>query len=274
MKKQLVMAMLSLSIFVVGCGNSSDAQNEESTVDSTEVAAEVTDIEETEAAEEVAQAEEESETTEVTEDNGVTEMSATKYANCEVNVRSGASTEYEVIGTLKTNQEVTVTGQADTGWYRVDYNGKEGYVSNKCLANEKVAVSSTANTGTGAGNSDTSANAGASTGSSGTSANADIGVSAGVSAGSSGATANTGNSSTSTDATGNVDNSSAGTDAPVQDSTSDTAVDFSNIDTGDLEVGQEIGNSGIIWGGTFEEEWKPTTDGYGDGVDITIEPVQ
>lgn len=261
MKKQLVMAMLSLSIFVVGCGNSSDAKNEESTVDSTEAAAEVTDIEETEAAEEVAQAEEESETTEVTEDNGVTEMSATKYANCEVNVRSGASTEYEVIGTLKTNQEVTVTGQADTGWYRVDYNGKEGYVSNKCLANEKVAVSSTANTGTGAGNSDTSANA-------------DIGVSAGVSAGSSGATANTGNSSTSTDATGNVDNSSAGTDAPVQDSTSDTAVDFSNIDTGDLEVGQEIGNSGIIWGGTFEEEWKPTTDGYGDGVDITIEPVQ
>ena len=68
----------------------------------------------------------------------VTEVTATKYATQSVNVRSGPSTDYDKIGGLTTNQEVQVTGQASTGWWRIQYNGGEAYVSDKYLADEKV----------------------------------------------------------------------------------------------------------------------------------------
>ena len=94
----------------------------------------------------------------------VTELNATKYATQSVNVRSGPSTDYDKIGGLTTNQEVQVTGQANTGWWRIQYNGGEAYVSDKYLADEKVekpAASetpsngggSTANSGSAASNS-------------------------------------------------------------------------------------------------------------------------
>ena len=94
----------------------------------------------------------------------VTEVTATKYATQSVNVRSGPSTDYDKIGGLTTNQEVQVTGQANTGWWRIQYNGGEAYVSDKYLADEKVekpAASetpsngggSTANSGSAASNS-------------------------------------------------------------------------------------------------------------------------
>ena len=68
----------------------------------------------------------------------VTEVTATKYATQSVNVRSGPSTDYDKIGGLTTNQEVQVTGQASTGWWRIQYNGSEAYVSDKYLSDEKV----------------------------------------------------------------------------------------------------------------------------------------
>lgn len=68
----------------------------------------------------------------------ITEVTATKYATQSVNVRSGPSTDYDKIGGLTTNQEVQVTGQASTGWWRIQYNGGEAYVSDKYLADEKV----------------------------------------------------------------------------------------------------------------------------------------
>ena len=82
----------------------------------------------------------------------VTEVTATKYATQSVNVRSGPSTDYDKIGGLTTNQEVQVTGQASTGWYRIEYNGGEAYVSDKYLADEKVekpAASETPSNGGG-----------------------------------------------------------------------------------------------------------------------------
>ena len=66
------------------------------------------------------------------------------YASNSVNVRSGPSTDYDRIGHLDTNDEVTVTGIASTGWYRIDYKGTVGYVSNNYLSDEKVAVTTTA----------------------------------------------------------------------------------------------------------------------------------
>lgn len=70
----------------------------------------------------------------------VVEMSATKYAKQSVNIRKGPGTDYEKIGSLTMNQKVTVTGQADNGWYRISYNGGDAYVSNKYLVDNKVEI--------------------------------------------------------------------------------------------------------------------------------------
>ena len=64
----------------------------------------------------------------------------TMYASTSLNVRTGPSTEYSKAGSLSVNEAVTVTGVADTGWYRLDYNGAEVYVSNKYLQDTQVAV--------------------------------------------------------------------------------------------------------------------------------------
>lgn len=83
----------------------------------------------------------------------VTELTATKYATQSVNVRSGPSTDFDKIGGLTTNQEVQVTGQASTGWYRIEYNGGEAYVSDKYLSDEKVEKPAASETPSNGGNS-------------------------------------------------------------------------------------------------------------------------
>ncbi len=82
----------------------------------------------------------------------VVEMSATKYAKQSVNVRKGPGTDYEKIGSLTMNQKVTVTGQADNGWYRISFNGGDAYVSNKYLVDNKIETNET--TTNNGGNSD------------------------------------------------------------------------------------------------------------------------
>lgn len=55
-------------------------------------------------------------------------------ANSEVNVRSGAGTEYSIIGKLYAGQTVDYTGTSKKGssgrlWYQVNYNNQLGWVS-------------------------------------------------------------------------------------------------------------------------------------------------
>lgn len=85
-----------------------------------------------------------------------TDCEAVKYAQQTVNVRSGPSTDFDKVGSLSTNQEVTVTGTCnETGWYRIVLDGSEAYVSNKYLGDSKVEVSAPpADNGDG-GNGDT-----------------------------------------------------------------------------------------------------------------------
>ena len=67
-----------------------------------------------------------------------TDMSVTMYAKSSVNVRNLPSADGERLGSLSTNQEVTVTGQCnETGWYRFEYNGSVAYVSNNYLSDTK-----------------------------------------------------------------------------------------------------------------------------------------
>ncbi len=70
----------------------------------------------------------------------VEEMNAVMYAKTSLNVRSGPSTDYDKIGRLDEGEEVTVTGVASTGWYRISYDGSEGFVSNNYLLSEKPSA--------------------------------------------------------------------------------------------------------------------------------------
>ena len=154
MKKSLVAVMLGLmmTVSLVGCGGCGTEVVEEETTEvveePTEVVEEVAEEEPTEVAEEVV---EEPATEEVAEETpaveevspySYTELNQVMYAQSTVNVRDLPEQTGGKLGGLTTNQEVTVTGQCnETGWYRISYNGGEGFVSNSYLGTEKVAVS-------------------------------------------------------------------------------------------------------------------------------------
>ena len=93
----------------------------------------------------------EPEPTPTEEDTKITEMSATMYATQTVNVRSLPNAESDKLGSLSTNDEIQVTGQAENGWYRFDYNGNVAYVSNKYVGDKKVEVAAPANNNSGSG---------------------------------------------------------------------------------------------------------------------------
>ncbi len=60
------------------------------------------------------------------------------YATNAVNVRQGPSTDFERVGSLGYGQEVTVTGEASTGWYEIAYKEGKAFVSNNYLQSEPV----------------------------------------------------------------------------------------------------------------------------------------
>lgn len=165
MKKRLaVLLILILCLGLVGCGSdeSDDAQeisvvpvieeiDETASADDTESDEEeqnaVTDSEadistETDSAEQTAS--DTSETDDESEEPPLPEYAVTEltepivmYSSDSVNVRQGPSTDYEIVGFLRPGRDVTVTGQADTGWYEILYNEEKVFVSNKYLQSEK-----------------------------------------------------------------------------------------------------------------------------------------
>lgn len=56
-----------------------------------------------------------------------------------LNVRSGSSTKYKVIGSVKKGTKLTVQKKESNGWYKIDFKGKTGYVSGTYV---KAATSS------------------------------------------------------------------------------------------------------------------------------------
>ena len=153
MKKNLVAAMFAvMMISLVGCGKVSEPMPIEATEVVEEVTEEATEtVEETttEVAEEPTEAPAEESAAEepVAEEPSspysYTELSQTMYAQSTVNVRDLPEQSGGKLGSLSTNQEVTVLGKCnETGWYRISYNGGEGFVSNSYLSTDKVAVKS------------------------------------------------------------------------------------------------------------------------------------
>lgn len=161
MKKKLVAVMLGImmSFALAGCGDKTtesavatetEMVTEAVTEELTEVVEEVTETEEpTEVVEEVTEVPESTEVVEVSPYT-YTDLSQTLYAQSTVNVRDLPEQTGAKVGSLTTNQEVTVTGQCnETGWYRISYNGGEGFVSNSYLGSEKVKSQSTASSNSG-----------------------------------------------------------------------------------------------------------------------------
>ena len=61
------------------------------------------------------------------------EVNQTVRATDKVNIRSGPSVDFDVIGQLKAGEEVTRTAIGDKGWSRIEYGGQKCYVSNSYL---------------------------------------------------------------------------------------------------------------------------------------------
>ncbi len=60
-----------------------------------------------------------------------TSSSGTTTAN--VNLRKGASTSTNIITTIKKGSKVTIVDKSISGWYKVKYSNKTGYVSNQYI---------------------------------------------------------------------------------------------------------------------------------------------
>ena len=63
----------------------------------------------------------------------VTELSTQGEITSDVNVRKGPSTDYDKIGTVRVGETIPVTGETADGWYRVTYQGQEGYIYGKYM---------------------------------------------------------------------------------------------------------------------------------------------
>lgn len=71
------------------------------------------------------------------------QIGKTYYVSSNVlNLRSEASTSSEKIDKLKKYDNVILLNDTvSSGWYKIDFNGTEGYVSNKYLKKGKAVVS-------------------------------------------------------------------------------------------------------------------------------------
>lgn len=159
MKKQLLM-MLAVAVLLTGCNNA-DKKDTEANTQQTEAESSVIDQDEetssatsetTETTPEIeTEAQTEVETEAQTESEApseeqpaptytYTDLDKTMYAKSSVNVRDLPSIDGNKLGGLSKAQEVHVTGQCnETGWYRIEYSGSVGYVSNNYLQDSKPA---------------------------------------------------------------------------------------------------------------------------------------
>ncbi len=70
----------------------------------------------------------------------VTPLQKNMYVNCNsLNIRSGPDTGYSTIGAVTKATELKITGQAGS-WYRINHNGKVGYVLGSYLSSTKPKV--------------------------------------------------------------------------------------------------------------------------------------
>lgn len=64
----------------------------------------------------------------------------TMYSKTSLNVRKGPGTNFDKVGTLSLNEAVKCVGQCENGWYKIEFNGSDAYVSGKYLSDTKIEV--------------------------------------------------------------------------------------------------------------------------------------
>ena len=68
-------------------------------------------------------------TTVSTQANGsITVLDKTGKATHDVYIRDNSNTKGKILGTLNKNKTIKIKAKTKDGWYKVDYNGKVGYV--------------------------------------------------------------------------------------------------------------------------------------------------
>ena len=65
--------------------------------------------------------------------SGITNAQEKFQASTNAKVRSGPGAKYRTLGTLYIGDTITVIDQSKVAWYKVEFNGKTGYVSSKLL---------------------------------------------------------------------------------------------------------------------------------------------
>ena len=167
MKKLAVMVLMA-SISLTACGNKAvkadsmevmknieettsieeaSSIEEATTIEETTSTEETSTIEETTSMEETSTIEEETSSIEETSNiptestYTISESDMTMYTVKGCNIRQGASTEYDVIGTLSKGEAVKITGKVnEVNWYEISLSeDKKGYVSGSLLVSEKPA---------------------------------------------------------------------------------------------------------------------------------------
>ena len=167
MKKLAVMVLMA-SISLTACGNKAvkadsmevmknieettsieeaSSIEEATTIEETTSTEETSTIEETTSMEETSTIEEETSSIEETSNiptestYTISESEMTMYTVKGCNIRQGASTEYDVIGTLSKGEAVKITGKVnEVNWYEISLSeDKKGYVSGSLLVSEKPA---------------------------------------------------------------------------------------------------------------------------------------
>lgn len=59
------------------------------------------------------------------------------YANANVNIRAGYSTDYQIIGSLQKNDQIHRVEVFNNGWSKVKYNSEDAYINSSYLTKER-----------------------------------------------------------------------------------------------------------------------------------------
>ena len=167
--KKLAVLIIMASISLTACGNkavkadnmevmenieettsieeTNTIEEETTSIEETSTIEETTSMEETSTIEEATTMEEETSSIEETSNiptestYTISESEMTMYTVKGCNIRQGASTEYDVIGTLSKGEAVKITGKVnEVNWYEISLSeDKKGYVSGSLLVSEKPA---------------------------------------------------------------------------------------------------------------------------------------
>ena len=121
----------SIGVFAIGDDSGTNTESAKNTeaVQETAVTEELTIASETNSSEEKSSKEEEISYT-------YSELDETLYSTSTVYMRSAPDESGDKIATVDKNQEVKATGKCnETGWYRINYDDKTGYVNSIYLSN-------------------------------------------------------------------------------------------------------------------------------------------